>query len=430
DGLGRPVISYHDYTNGALKLARRTGDGTGPSASPWQVEMVEDEGDVGLYTSLALDAGDQPHILHFDLTHSALRYVVWQDGAWHSEQIDQSGRVGEYSSLMLDAAGVAHVSYYDGENGRLKYARWTGRTWSVATVDAGPGVGLYTSLALDQTGEVHIAYQDGNKFDLKYTRYGPTGWHTETVAAVGEAGAHAALAVDSAGRPHISYYDATAQAVKYAVSGATGWMIEVIERVGPETSTALALATDGTAHIAYCAGDATGVLRYARRTGAGWQIETTDASANAGGRIALALDLQGNPFISYYDFAGRRVLLAHRAPAGWIRFVVAEGVGESHTALALRADGTPLVAIYDSNKGDLKLAQPTAAIGLRMTGAPAWNIVTVYSDGDVGAYPSLKLDAAGRPWISFYDATNGDLLIARGPGGTAVYLPLVLRPAR
>ncbi|MEJ5197517.1 MAG: hypothetical protein WHX53_01205 [Anaerolineae bacterium] len=426
DGSGQPAISYHDYTNGALKFARRSVGG--PSASAWQIETVEDASDVGLYTSLALDAENRPHILHFDLTANAIRYATWREGAWRSDQVDRGGRVGEYASLAFDAAGAGHISYYDVDAGHLKYAHQVGGAWTTETVDATPGTGLYTSLALDQAGGVHIAYQDGYEFDLKYALRGPTGWQIATVEAAGEVGAHAALAVDNAGRPHISYYDATARMVKYASGGATGWTIVAVEAVGQATSTALAVAADGTAHLAYCADETTGVLRYARRVGDGWQIETADASADAGGRIALVLGPQGAPFISYYDFAGHRVLLARRTESGWTTSVVAEGVGESHTALALRADGTPLVAFYDSNTGDLRFAQPTAAIGGGMPGVSEWSIVTVYSSGDVGAYPSLKLDAAGRPWISFYDRSNGDLLIARGPDNRkAIYLPMVVR---
>lgn len=431
DRLGRPVISYHDYTHGALKLARGAAPSAGAAALSWQIEVVEDEGDVGFYTSLALDAEDRPHILHFDLTNRAIRYAAWEGDRWQGAEVDRAGRVGEYASLALDAAGILHVSYYDVEGGHLKHAYRAAATWLSETVDDAPGAGFYTSLALDGSGAGHISYQDGYALALKYAFQTPAGWQIATVDAGGEVGAHTSIAVDAAGRPHISYYDATAQAVKYATRGETGWTVETVERVGPPTSTALALDAAGAAHIAYSAGEAAGALRYAVRGEDGWEIETADAAGDMGGRIGLALDAQAAAYISYYDFAGHRVLLAHREAAGWTTEVVAVGVGESHTALALDRNAAPAVAFYDSAAGDLKFARrPVSSRRGAAAVAAGWDIVTVYDQGDVGAYPSLQFDAAGRPWISFYDATNGDLLIAQGPAeARAVFLPLLLRNA-
>ncbi len=433
DRLGRPVISYHDYTHGALKLARGAAAlSAGASAFSWQIETVEDEGDVGLYTSLALDAEDRPHILHFDLTRRAIRYAGWEGDRWQFAEVDRAGRVGEYTSLARDAAGILHVSYYDVDGGHLKHAHRAGAGWSSETVDDAPGAGLYTSLALDGNGAGHISYQDGYALALKYAFQTPTGWQTVTVDADGEVGAHTSIAVDAAGRPHISYYDATAQAVKHAARGETGWTVETVERVGPPTATALAVDATGAVHVAYCAGETAGVLHYAVRSGGGWQIEPVDAAGDMGGRIALALDAQAAAYISYYDFAGRRVLLAHRGPTGWATEVVAVGVGESHTALALDRDAAPAVAFYDSAEGALKFGRRSASRARGVAGVAAgWDVVTVYRQGDAGAYPSLQFDAAGRPWISFYDATNGDLLIAQGPAiARATFLPLLLRNAR
>jgi hypothetical protein len=438
DRAGRPVISYRDFTNGDLKLARwpaAVSDGAAPAAG-WLTETVDAAGDVGAYTSLALDGGDQPRILYFDLTNNAARYAAWQGGAWQLSEFDRAGRVGDYTSLAFDAAGVPHISYHDGDREQLKYATQNAGTWYNAVVDTQVGVGLYTSLALDGDARPHISYQDGRDLDLRYARWDGAGWEIVAVDTAGDVGAYTSIGVDRTGRPHISYYDATHRAVKYAVRSAAGWTFEQVAEIGPLTYTSLALDAAGAPHIAFYASSAdgsSGELGYASRTVAGgWQIKMVNSSADTGGHVSLALDAHDVPVISYYDFATPRVWVAYHGAEGWVTQVVAVTGGESHTALTLDRAGMPLVAFYDSAAADLKIARPVnAAAGAGAVGPAGWVITTVHHGGDVGAYPSLRLDTAGRPWISFYDVKNGDLLVAKGAGGVnTVFLPLLLRAAR
>ncbi len=56
-------------------------------------------------------------------------------GVWFVEQVDPFGNVGYYTSIAIDSVGNPHIGYFDISNEDLKYASWDGISWVIETVE-------------------------------------------------------------------------------------------------------------------------------------------------------------------------------------------------------------------------------------------------------------------------------------------------------
>ncbi|MCK4593788.1 T9SS type A sorting domain-containing protein [bacterium] len=211
DDSDYPHITYYDNTNDDLKYARWNG-------AEWLIETVDSAGDVGSFNSLALDSSNYPHISYHEvigLTGTGyLKYARWDGAEWRIEIADSTGNAGVWTSLALDSNDYPHISCSGGDDSDLVYARWDGAEWQIEAVDE---TGYYTSLAQDSSDHPHISYYYESNRDLKYARWDGDAWRIETVDTEGSVGHYTSLALDNSGNPHISYYDSTNGNLKYAL---------------------------------------------------------------------------------------------------------------------------------------------------------------------------------------------------------------------
>ncbi|MEK7784326.1 MAG: hypothetical protein AAB658_02720, partial [Chloroflexota bacterium] len=227
DSLGNPVIAYHEIVNGDLKLAH-CGDATCSSNN--SIVTVDNGGSdlVGRFTSLVLDSVSNPVISYYDSTNGDLKLVHCGDATCSNNNsivtVDSLGDVGWYTSLALDGAGNPVISYTDATNGDLKLAHCGDANCSsgnsLVTVDSNGSVGRFTSLALDSLGNPVISHWDASNGDLKLAHCGDancsSGNSLVTVDSAGSVGFYTSLALDGSGNPVISYHDLTNGDLKLA----------------------------------------------------------------------------------------------------------------------------------------------------------------------------------------------------------------------
>lgn len=97
-----------DYVDGVPEAMAKFG----PSGA--RKGVVEPGDDVGRYTDLAVGTGGVVYVSYYDVTHGDLKVAVRSaDGKWTTHKVDgDTGDVGLYSSLALDSSGKPAVAYF------------------------------------------------------------------------------------------------------------------------------------------------------------------------------------------------------------------------------------------------------------------------------------------------------------------------------
>lgn len=334
---------------------------------------------------------------------------------WQIETVDNTGDVGAYCSLALDTSGYAHVAYYDATQGGIKVAYQDASGWHCALVDvARQAQGVYAaaagiSLALDGQDRAHIAYHSeaSQGYHLEYAWQDEAGWHFETLPEP-TVGPQAALAIDHTDGVHIAYWTGEAhwRFLKYASRSESGWSAERVLNRDTGILVSLALDAQGTPHIGSC-DISLGDLLYAHRD-AGWQIETPDRKAGVEWDSAIATDIAGWPYMAYAAQDGTDLRYAYRNADGW-HLVPVQGVTDVGSPFSLSLDSTRYahLSCYAPQSGDLKYVWQDKS---------GWHSLVVDSEESVGSFNALARDATGRVLIAYYDATHGDLKFAAGSG--------------
>jgi hypothetical protein len=319
DALDRPHISYtrYDYQDDELKYAWWDG-------SVWQTEVVESAG-WPRYTSLALTSDDSPRISYQQYTDSDLKYAWHDSEGWHTEFVHKTSKqVGQENCLALDSSDSPHISYSVDIDRGTRYAWWDGDAWQTEEV---AGVGTGNGIALDSSDRPHIAYYDagtGGAGDLRYAWKNGGTWTYDLVDNdVGLYWQSVGIKLDSADRPRAGYVSYSTKDARYAYNNGSGWQIEPVQTEGDVGRFAqLVLDSNEDPHMAYY-DDTNDTIVYAWRENDGWHHENL---AMDGTWISLALDSHDHAHISYWGAANDRLMYGNNVPEPGTLALVACGL--------------------------------------------------------------------------------------------------------
>jgi len=288
------------------------------------------------FSSLVLDSKQRPHISYADsgtIIGCKLRYAHWDGTSWNQQAIPLGAEtVAYYTSIALDASDNPSISFYeyDGPKGtgfrvRCRVVTWNGKYWQVTTVDGQNQSGKFNSLGIDTHGYVHLAYANVNTYTagVRYADWDGESWRLEIVDDVNSSSSHTLvgfsidMVLDREGDPHLSYatYGTSPATVKYAVRKAGQWQVQEMDQisaVGYPDRNSIALDYKDRPFVAYYdAGQ--GTLKMAHQEeDQRWVTEIIDSNGS-GFTSSLQID-EGTIWISYADQADGGLKIARRTP--------------------------------------------------------------------------------------------------------------------
>jgi len=232
----------------------------------WNIDVVNNSGNVGLYSSIDFDSTGNPHIVYQNASSHDLQYSRWDSLGWVVELVSagsSSIRYGQYCDIKLDKDGYPHISYLDsrypssaagpcysyknesgwhhnrdyiwdgvstigsycsidlyydiGSDITIPFIAFQFKGLCMAKkdtsgnivwerIDASSATGRWTSIGVLNQDNIFISYYDVNGQDLKLAFYNGIGWTTEIIDTTGNSGMYSSLELDENGNPLITYY--------------------------------------------------------------------------------------------------------------------------------------------------------------------------------------------------------------------------------
>lgn len=321
---GNLHVAYCDVSRGDVRYGLRDAGGV------LRLEVAAEQGAVGKYIALAVDAQSRPHLLYYDQDNSQLMYTTKTDAGWVHEKLAWGPEIGMGGRLIAHQGRLYGIFYDSREQLRLAERAsledkpaGADDAWKVEAVDkAGGGWSVWTDLAVvgDQLvasymhwnfvsaemrlGERPVAGGEWKSRVLYPLTKKTPGWMTSLV--VGDSGG-LSLAFTTIDRERVVFGPVPPEGDMRETPVVGYFLNRMRAQRAPNGDLVMAVAETGKGRL----GNAT--LAVIRRRGGAWTRYTVDSRRPVAGQLDLAVGPRGEAIILYYSDIDRGIYLYDEA---------------------------------------------------------------------------------------------------------------------
>jgi hypothetical protein len=244
----------------------------------WNLQVVDDSGNVGFYSDLEVLSDGTPCILYKGW-HTGF-YLAWWieslpgEGGWRHTSLGSSS--AEYAAgIDVDSEDNLHIAWVSYASGvyygifNVIAESWDfGPEW-VASVSVDAHAAITVLQVEGETIPVVTYHRDGQTVHSVWRDPVTEGWIPEDLPATHRAYGPVSMIGDSEGRVHMSYYEPNGDDLIYAFKGSLQipWGLQTVDLPGDVGQySSIAVDDIGAIHIAYYDAD-NGDLKYATAPG-------------------------------------------------------------------------------------------------------------------------------------------------------------------
>ncbi|MFH1386079.1 MAG: hypothetical protein ABIH50_00220 [bacterium] len=363
--------------------------------------------------TVALTTSQQTANTTYKLAYSSTVNVVL------NEVTTIDANVGALSSaddtaIGTDSNNKAHIAYYNDNIQGPKYATNISGSWGVSTIEAGGsvhGVGGYgVALGIDSNNKPQVSYSGGFSVaanptpGLRYSDNSTGSWVKSIIGDynAGEFGRYSAIGVDNNDKTYVGFQANGTGYLKYYTNANGSWEGFVVDKERSQ-KTSLVIDTNNKLHFAYY-GEAGKKIKYATNASGTWITQEVAAVEYIVDSVvtdidhSIAIDGNGKIHIVYDDRENAALRYATNTSGAWVVSTLAN-VGSKNSVstnpcIKVDANGKLYVTYVDAS-GALKIAT-------NVTGA--WLFMTVVKQSS--GYPSLAIGTNGKKYLSYYEGTG------------------------